>query len=327
MMLPTPSNRPVSGLLLLEDGSVFEGEAASPGTRFGEVVFNTSMTGYQEVLTDPSYAGQIVAMTYPQIGNYGVNADDAESASPWAEGFIVRELTARPSSNFRSDEEPRSPTCARHGVPASRASTRAPWCAGCANAARCAACSTTERSRRRRPRRRAGRLPDHGRARPGRRRSPARRAMSWPRRRHRRRRRALPPRRSTTSASRATSCARWPSAARGSPCCPARTPAADVLALRPDGVFLSNGPGDPEPLAYAVDTVRGLLAAKVPIFGICLGHQLLGLALGGDDLQAQVRPPRRQPAGARTSPPAGSRSPARTTASPSTPRPCPPAAR
>src|ERR1700720_1005543 len=88
-----------SGLLVLEDGTVFEGEAVSAGTRFGEVVFNTSMTGYQEVLTDPSYRGQIVVMTQPHIGNYGTSQDTAESARPWVEGFIARQFTARPSSH------------------------------------------------------------------------------------------------------------------------------------------------------------------------------------------------------------------------------------
>jgi len=89
----------LSGLLVLEDGTVFEGEMVSAGTRFGEVVFNTSMTGYQEVLTDPSYRGQIVVMTQPHIGNYGTSQDVAESARPWVEGFVARQFTARPSSH------------------------------------------------------------------------------------------------------------------------------------------------------------------------------------------------------------------------------------
>ena len=93
----TPGRSAPSALLLLEDGSVFEGEAVSPGTRFGEVVFNTSMTGYQEVLTDPSYRGQIVVMTQPHIGNYGTGPEAAESGRPWVEGFIARQFTARPS--------------------------------------------------------------------------------------------------------------------------------------------------------------------------------------------------------------------------------------
>src|ERR1700694_4526004 len=92
---PLRSSASPSGLLVLEDGSVFEGEAVAAGTRFGEVVFNTSMTGYQEVLTDPSYRGQIVVMTQPHIGNYGTSQDVAESARPWGEGFVAGQVTAR----------------------------------------------------------------------------------------------------------------------------------------------------------------------------------------------------------------------------------------
>ena len=104
------------GLLLLEDGTVFEAEAVSAGTRFGEVVFNTSMTGYQEVLTDPSYRGQIVVMTQPHIGNYGTTAEVAESLQPWVEGFIARQFTVRPSG--ASSEESLVTYLRRHGVPA-----------------------------------------------------------------------------------------------------------------------------------------------------------------------------------------------------------------
>jgi len=105
-----------TGLLLLEDGTVFEGEAVSPGTRFGEVVFNTSMTGYQEVLTDPSYRGQIVLMTQPHIGNYGTAAELAESGRPWAEGFLARRFTAEPSGLHRA--EGLVPYLRQNGVPA-----------------------------------------------------------------------------------------------------------------------------------------------------------------------------------------------------------------
>src|SRR5262245_61576199 len=101
-MIPCPAvkaSTPPPGILLLEDGTVFAGEAVSPGTRFGEVVFNTSMTGYQEVLTDPSYRGQIVVMTQPHIGNYGTTPEVAESGHPWVEGFIARQFTVRPSGH------------------------------------------------------------------------------------------------------------------------------------------------------------------------------------------------------------------------------------
>src|SRR5262245_17730626 len=105
-----------SGLLVLEDGSVFEGEAVSPGTRFGEVVFNTSMTGYQEVLTDPSYRGQIVVMTQPHIGNYGTSGRAAESGRPWVEGFLARQFTVRPSGV--APEEGLPAYLRRHAIPA-----------------------------------------------------------------------------------------------------------------------------------------------------------------------------------------------------------------
>src|SRR5262245_64463601 len=108
--------RSVPGLLVLEDGSAFEGEAAAPGTRFGEVVFNTSMTGYQEVLTDASYRGQIVVMTQPHIGNYGTTGSAAESRRPWAEGFVARQFTREPSGS--DGEEGLLPYLARAGVPA-----------------------------------------------------------------------------------------------------------------------------------------------------------------------------------------------------------------
>ena len=121
--------------LALEDGTVFTGRAfGAPGERFGEVVFNTSMTGYQEVLTDPSYKGQIVTMTYPLIGNYGVNGEDGESRRPQVEGFIVRELTRHPQQ-LPLAQGPSTTTSARTASSASKASTPAPWCAGCASAA------------------------------------------------------------------------------------------------------------------------------------------------------------------------------------------------
>src|SRR5512144_1423574 len=108
--------RSAEALLVLEDGSVFEGRAVAPGTRFGEVVFNTAMTGYQEVLTDPSYRGQIVVMTQPHIGNYGIDDQVAESGRPWVEGFVARRFTREPS-NHTSDEDLHG-YLARHGLPA-----------------------------------------------------------------------------------------------------------------------------------------------------------------------------------------------------------------
>jgi carbamoyl-phosphate synthase small subunit len=260
-------------VLILRDGEVFEGEAigALDGSAVatGEVVFNTALSGYQEVITDPSYAGQIIAFTYPHIGNYGTNADDEESRRPFCRGIVVRDLARRPSS-WRSTESLRH-FLARHGVAGiagvdTRRLTRhlrdtgaMPGAFGTDETAVAAAATaatptdgidlvetvTTEAPYT------AGDAdaPFHVVAYDlGIKRSILRRLT-------------------------------------GSGCfvevVPATTPAAEVLARQPDGVFLSNGPGDPAAVAGAPDAVRGLLGAGVPVFGICLGHQILGLALGG----------------------------------------------
>jgi carbamoyl-phosphate synthase small subunit len=264
------------GLLLLEDGSVFEGRAAAPGTRFGEVVFNTSMTGYQEVLTDPSYRGQIVVMTQPHIGNYGVSEGAAESARPWVEGFVVRKLTAEPSGEATERSGGDLPGLLRRsGIPAldgldTRAVVRRIRERGALRGV-----LTTERSD-------AGAL--------------AAELADFP------------PMTGRALVDEVTCAEPWALAAEGEERChlavydygvkrnilrslvrrgarvtvlPARTPAAECLALGPDGVVLSNGPGDPEPLTGIIEEVRSLAASGKPVFGICLGHQLLGLALGG----------------------------------------------
>ena len=264
---------PQTGLLVLEDGSVFEGESVSPGTRFGEVVFNTSMTGYQEVLTDPSYRGQIVVMTQPHIGNYGTTPEVAESERPWVEGFIARQFTIHPSG-VKGDESLVS-YLRRHGVPAlqgldTRAVVRRLRDHGALRGV-----LTTERTD---VAALAAELADFP-------------AMAG---------RALVD--EVTCAERyeipavgeeirhlavydfgvKTNILRS-LAERGArlTVLPARTSASEVLALTVDGVVLSNGPGDPEPLTGIVENVRELIAAELPVFGICLGHQLLGLALGG----------------------------------------------
>ncbi len=267
------------GLLVLEDGTVFEGEAAAPGTRFGEVVFNTSMTGYQEVLTDPSYRGQIVVMTQPHIGNYGTSVEVAESERPWVEGFVARQFTARPSNH--ASGEGLLPYLRRAGVPAlhgidTRALVRRLRERGALRGV-----VTSERSD---ASALAAELAD------------------------------FPPMTGRALVDEVTCAdvyevpagaagghpaARWhlavydfgvktnilrSLAGRGArlTVLPANTPAARCLELGVDGVVLSNGPGDPEPLTGIIAGVRELLAANVPILGICLGHQLLGLALGGE---------------------------------------------
>jgi carbamoyl-phosphate synthase small subunit len=273
---PSLSARPggsESALLVLEDGSVFPARAVAPGTRFGEVVFNTSMTGYQEVLTDPSYRGQIVVMTQPHIGNYGVAGVDEESERPWVEGFVARRFTRVPSSHGAEGGLP--DYLERHGVPAvdgldTRALVRRLREHGALRGV-----VTTERSDV------AGLLAELA---------------------------DFPPMAGRALVDEVTRAAPLALAARGEArarlavldfgvkanilrsltaqgveleVLPARTPASAIESLGVDGVVLSNGPGDPEPLVEIVDMVRTLIERRVPLFGICLGHQLLGLAMGG----------------------------------------------
>jgi len=260
------------GLLLLEDGTLFEGEAVAPGTRFGEVVFNTSMTGYQEVLTDPSYRGQIVVMTQPHIGNYGTMMSAAESRRPWVEGFIARQFTARHSGV--GGDESLIAYLRRHGVPAIQGIDTRALVRRLRDRGALRGVLTSERSD---IDRLAAELAD------------------------------FPVMTGRALVDEVTCAAPYevPAvgeerhhfavydfgvkenilrelAARGArlTVLPARTPASECLALPVDGVVLSNGPGDPEPLTGIIDAVRELVAADQPVLGICLGHQLLGLALG-----------------------------------------------
>ncbi|MEO8277799.1 MAG: glutamine-hydrolyzing carbamoyl-phosphate synthase small subunit [Thermoanaerobaculia bacterium] len=262
-------------LLVLEDGSVFEGRAVARGTRFGEVVFNTAMSGYQEVLTDPSYRGQIVVMTQPHIGNYGMQPASSESGRIWVEGFIARQFTVEPSN--RTSESGLIADLQASGVPAldgidTRALVRKLRDRGALRGV-----LTSERS-------------DVA--------ALVREVQEYP----------LMTGRALVDE---VTCAepyeiaadagleeRFHLAvydfgikrnilrsltARGArvTVLPARTPAARVLALDVDGVVLSNGPGDPEPLVDIIDSVRTITDSGMPTFGICLGHQLLGLAMGG----------------------------------------------
>jgi carbamoyl-phosphate synthase small subunit len=261
------------GLLLLEDGSLFRGEAVSPGTRFGEVVFNTSMTGYQEILTDPSYRGQIVVMTQPHMGNYGTGDELAESRRPWVEGFVARNFTARPSGLPGGESLP--DWLRRHRVPAvsgldTRAVVRRLRQHGSLRGV-----VTTERSD---VDALGAELADFP--------SMAGRALvhevgcgeihQVPAVGEERYRLAVYDFGVKENILRSL-------ALRGAhlTVLPAATPAARALEAGPDGVVLSNGPGDPEPLAEIADNVRQVIAAGRPVLGICLGHQLVGLALGG----------------------------------------------
>ena len=260
---------------MLEDGSVFRGRSVVPGTRFGEVVFNTSMTGYQEILTDPSYCGQIIVMTAPHIGNYGVRAEVAESETPWAEGFIARRFTSSPS-NFGS-EEALPHYLRRQQVPAMDGIDTRAVVLRIREQGALRGVITSERFD-------VDRLVDEVRA------SPPMAGRALVDDVTRREVTVLTPPAGIeervhlavydfgVKANIVRSLAR-----RGArvTVLPARTPAADCLSMGVDGIVLSNGPGDPEPLGPIIDTVRELVDAKRPIFGICLGHQLLGLAVGG----------------------------------------------
>jgi carbamoyl-phosphate synthase small subunit len=274
-------------LLALEDGSLFPGQSIGvSGETVGEVVFNTAITGYQEILTDPSYAQQIVTLTFPHIGNVGANHEDEESPRVYAGGLVIRDLPVA-VSNWRA-REPLEAYLRRHGVVAiagidTRRLTRVLREKGAQNG--CIAAG---------PRVEEARALEAARGFPGLKGMDLARVV-------------------TTSTAYVWEDGTWvlgsgyrrpdPATARWHVVAydfgvkrnilrnlvargcrvtvlPAETPAAEALAVAPDGVFLSNGPGDPEPCEYAIGAIREFLAARVPVFGICLGHQLLGLACG-----------------------------------------------
>jgi len=274
----------MKAILALADGRVFEGKSfGATGEAGGEVVFNTSMMGYQEILTDPSYQGQIVTMTYPLIGNYGINGEDVESHTPFASAFVVKEVS-RITSNWRSEQSLHD-YLQHHGVAGiegvdTRALTRHIRDHG----AQQAIVSTEDldhESLVRRARKRPSMVGQDlvrevtcaepyrwdegewelgiGYGKP---REPRFEVVAFDFGIKRNILRML-----TSRGCRVT-------------VVPASTSAGEVLAMNPDGIFLSNGPGDPEAVTYAVKTIRELIGQK-PIFGICLGHQLMGLALGG----------------------------------------------
>lgn len=281
----------MEAILALEDGTWFKGAAAgADGEARGEVVFNTSMTGYQEVLTDPSYSGQIVTMTCPEIGNYGVSPEDVESRVPQVAGFIVREESPI-ASNWRSEGTLREYLVANKIVAISdidtRALTRKLRSGGVlrgvimtGNALDVAA--LVERARSLPTMEGSDLVRD----------VTCQEAFDWPQEDPGEF--GLAVARRTGSGGRRLKVAaydfgmKWNILRRlGAHGCdirvyPATTPAAELLASKPDGVFLSNGPGDPAPLTYAIENAKTLVASNVPTFGICLGHQILGLAMGGE---------------------------------------------
>lgn len=281
---------PISALLALEDGSVFLGHAVgSLGDTVGEVVFNTAMTGYQEILTDPSYSRQIVTLTYPHIGNTGVNAEDVESTAVHAAGLIVRDVPRRASSWRCTESLP--DYLKRHGTVAiagidTRRLTRIlrdkGALAGCIMAGEQVDAETALAK---------------ARAFPGLNGMDLARVVSttrpyvWNQGVYDLDRTSFnqPAMRYKVVAYDFGTKLNILRLLAEQGCevtvVPAQTPAAEVLAMQPDGVFLSNGPGDPAACDYAIDATRAFLDARIPLFGICLGHQLMGLALGGRTLK------------------------------------------
>jgi carbamoyl-phosphate synthase small subunit len=278
---------PKPAKLALEDGTVFTGTSfGAEGEVDGEVCFNTSMTGYQEILTDPSYRGQIVTMTYTEMGNYGVNAQDVESGKPHLAGFIVKEFADRPS-NFRSKES-LDAYLKRHGIVGlagidTRALVRKLRTAGALRGV-LSSVDLDDAS-----------LVAKAKASPGlvgrdlvREVIPPA-ARAWDEKLSNWAKLPVEPNPAFQQADLHVVALdygmKWNIARhlQDEGCrvtiLPGTATAEEVLAQNPDGVFLSNGPGDPEPLTYAQGCIRGVLG-KVPVFGICLGHQLLGLACG-----------------------------------------------
>ncbi len=262
----------MKGILALEDGTCFEGVSfGAPGESTGEIVFNTSMTGYQEILTDPSYCGQIVAMTYPLIGNYGVNEEDFESSKPWVEGFVVKEAS-KIVSNWRAQTSLQE-FLQKHKIVGiegidTRALTKHIRSAGAMKAV----ISTKDLNKKR--------LVEKAKKSKG---LVGRDLVK-----------IVTPKKAYE----------WNKSGKYNVVVldcgvkynilkelekrdchvhvlPASASADEILKLKPDGVLLSNGPGDPEGVPYVVETVKKLIEIKLPIFGICLGHQIIGLALGG----------------------------------------------
>jgi carbamoyl-phosphate synthase small subunit len=281
-----------TAILAQEDGSIFRGVAiGAEGASVGEVVFNTAMTGYQEILTDPSYARQIVTLTYPHIGNTGTNSEDEESTAIWASGLVIRDLPLM-ASNYRNEQSLQDYLVAKNVVAIAdidtRRLTRILREKGAQNGCLMAGDDPDEAKALEMARGFAG-LKGMDLAKEVSVTEPYEwREGSW----------TL----GEGYSSPADEDLPWHVVAydygvkrnilrmlvdRGCrlTVVPAQTPASEVLALKPDGIFLSNGPGDPEPCDYAITAIGELLQTDIPIFGICLGHQLLGLASGAGSVK------------------------------------------
>ena len=262
-------------ILVLEDGRTFTGASfGADGESFGEIVFNTSMSGYQEILTDPSYAGQLVCMTYPLIGNYGVNEDDVESRRAWVEGFVVREAS-RIRSNFRSTLSLQDYLSENNIVGIEHIDTRALVRHIRDKGAMRAGLSTVDLDEK----------------------SLLQKVLATPKMQNRELASAVTVADDYEFASagdekyhivaydfgvKTNSLREFAKFGCRVTVVPAGTTADEALALKPDGIFLSNGPGDPASMQSVVGEIKKLAATQTPIFGICLGHQLIGEAFGAE---------------------------------------------
>ncbi len=275
---------------MLEDGTVFKGTAiGADGVSVGEVVFNTSMTGYQEILTDPSYAEQIITLTYPHIGNTGTNKEDEESASVWAKGLVIRDLPLL-ASNFRNEEN-LSDYLSRNNILGiadidTRKLTRILREKGAQNGCIMAGDNLDE-----------AKALAEAKGFPGLKGMDLAKVVStkeqyqWTEGSWELGKGHITPEKSDFHV------VAYDFGAKRNilrmlvdrgcklTIVPAQTSAEDVLALNPDGIFLSNGPGDPEPCDYAISAIKTFLETDIPVFGICLGHQLLGLASGANTIK------------------------------------------
>lgn len=268
-------NHPKKAILVLETGRTFNGASfGAAGETFGEMVFNTSMTGYQEILTDPSYAGQLVCMTYPLIGNYGVNEEDVESRRPWVEGFVVRE-SSKVASNWRATGTLNSYLLKNNIVGIEHIDTRALVRHIRDKGAMRAAISTTDLDEK----------------------SLLKKVLNSPEMNNRELASGVSieqPFDFPVSGEqkyhvvafdfgvKTNSLREFAKNGCRTTIVPADTSAVDVMALKPDGIFLSNGPGDPAAMKKVVEEIRKLAEMSVPMFGICLGHQLIGQVFGGE---------------------------------------------
>ena len=262
-------------ILILEDGRAFRGESfGADGETFGEMVFNTSMSGYQEILTDPSYAGQIVCMTYPLIGNYGVNEEDVESRRPWVEGFVVREAS-RVASNWRSTETLDSYLKRHKIVGIEHIDTRALVRHIRSKGAMRAVISSVDLDEQ----------------------SLLEKVRNSPEMKNRELASSVTVEKSFEYEAngnqkfhvvaydfgvKTNSLREFSKYGCKITIVPAGTSSDEVLALKPDGIFLSNGPGDPSSMQKVVAEIKKLTKKNVPMFGICLGHQILGQVFGGE---------------------------------------------